>query len=52
MANSIRSFLADSIRQAVDTCREGWHVLVKRGPSQFQFWLIALGIGIGAGFAA
>lgn len=29
-----------------------WRVLRDRGPSQFQFWLIALVIGIAAGFAA
>jgi chloride channel protein, CIC family len=29
-----------------------WLVLRQQGPSQFQFWLIALGIGIAAGFAA
>ena len=37
------------------TCRslaEIWRVLRRRGPSQFQFWLIALVIGIAAGFAA
>ncbi|MGI3210377.1 chloride channel protein [Roseovarius tibetensis] len=32
--------------------RDGWTVLRTRGPSQFQFWLIALMIGIAAGFAA
>ncbi|WP_212523611.1 chloride channel protein [Actibacterium sp. MT2.3-13A] len=32
--------------------RNAWGVLRQRGPSQFQFWLIALLIGIGAGFAA
>ncbi|WP_204113686.1 chloride channel protein [Shimia biformata] len=52
MSNSIRSFLADSLRQAAETSREGWRVLVTKGPSQIQFWFIALGIGIGAGFAA
>ena len=29
-----------------------WRVIRQRGPSQFQFWLIALAIGIAAGFAA
>ncbi|MDO5757401.1 MAG: chloride channel protein [Rhodobacterales bacterium] len=29
-----------------------WHVMLRRGPSQFQFWLLALIVGIGAGFAA
>ena len=32
--------------------KRGWKVLRERGPSQFQFWLIALIIGIAAGFAA
>ena len=32
--------------------RRGWQVLLDRGPSQFQFWLIALAIGVAAGFAA
>ncbi|MDF1854372.1 MAG: chloride channel protein [Pseudooceanicola sp.] len=32
--------------------RQAWKVLRSRGPSQFQFWLIALIIGIAAGFAA
>nr|WP_246162389.1 chloride channel protein [Roseovarius faecimaris] len=32
--------------------RKAWSVLVTRGPSQIQFWFIALLIGIAAGFAA
>lgn len=42
-------------RQLVDIRRvfsSGWQLLRHRGPSQFQFWLIALMIGIAAGFAA
>ncbi|MCZ4351108.1 chloride channel protein [Roseovarius aestuarii] len=31
---------------------KAWRVLLTRGPSQFQFWVIALFIGISAGFAA
>lgn len=52
MANSIRSFLKESAKEAAETCRGGWHVLIEKGPSQFQFWLISLVIGICAGFAA
>nr|WP_245913085.1 chloride channel protein [Litoreibacter ponti] len=33
-------------------CRDGWRLLRHKGPSQLQFWFIALLIGIGAGFAA
>ena len=32
--------------------QRAWLILRTRGPSQFQFWLIALFIGIAAGFAA
>ena len=32
--------------------REGWRVLRDRGPSQIQFWFIALIVGVAAGFAA
>lgn len=32
--------------------RDLWRVLLHRGPSQFQFWMIALLIGISAGLAA
>ena len=52
MAKSVGSFLSESARQAAHTCKGGWKVLVHKGPSQFQFWLIALMIGIAAGFAA
>ncbi|SEO34275.1 chloride channel protein, CIC family [Salinihabitans flavidus] len=52
MSNPILSFLAESLKQAGRTCRGGWHILLDRGPSQIQFWFIALGIGIAAGFAA
>lgn len=32
--------------------RRGWSVLRQKGPSQLQFWFIALAIGVAAGFAA
>ncbi|MGX9349864.1 chloride channel protein [Shimia sp. W99] len=44
--------MSESAQQAVSTCKGGWRILVEKGPSQFQFWLIALIIGIAAGFAA
>ena len=46
------SFLRQLCRAAAQGLRDGWQVLRKRGPSQFQFWLIALMIGVAAGFAA
>lgn len=47
-----RSILSQQADQAVSACKEGWRVMRDRGPSQVQFWFIALLIGIAAGFAA
>ena len=44
--------MAESADKAVARARDGWHVLLDKGPSQFQFWLISLVIGIAAGVAA
>ncbi|MGR3758717.1 chloride channel protein [Roseobacteraceae bacterium NS-SX3] len=52
MAHSLRSTLSAQWAQARGAARDLWRVLRNRGPSQFQFWLIALLIGIAAGFAA
>ncbi len=52
MAQRYRSVLAATLAQAWAQLAQAWQVLVQRGPSQFQFWLIALVIGILAGFAA
>jgi len=52
MAKSTRSFLTRRMIRAQITLRDGWRILRRRGPSQIQFWFIALAIGIAAGFAA
>ncbi|MEM7599285.1 MAG: chloride channel protein [Pseudomonadota bacterium] len=52
MTVSSRRFLKDKLRAAGRAIRNGWDVLLVKGPSQFQFWLIALFIGIAAGLAA
>ena len=52
MQNLERSFWRQACDPVVQGIRRGWQVLRGRGPSQFQFWLIALLIGIAAGFAA
>jgi len=52
MAEPTRSFLSQQLVQAGAALKEAWHLMRDRGPSQFQFWLIALVIGIAAGFAA
>ncbi|WP_245723291.1 chloride channel protein [Lutimaribacter saemankumensis] len=36
----------------LQSLKNGWRLLRVQGPSKFQFWLIALLIGVGAGFAA
>ena len=52
MPNPIGSFLVDSARHAGRSCKGGWKVLLTRGPSQIQFWFLALIIGIASGTAA
>ncbi len=47
-----KSIWTQKWEEACAGVRKAWQVMLKRGPSQFQFWLIALIIGIAAGFAA
>ncbi|PIE14699.1 MAG: voltage-gated chloride channel [Rhodobacterales bacterium] len=44
--------MAEQAKEVRAELKQAWSVLRDRGPSQFQFWVIALVIGIGAGFAA
>ncbi|SLN35251.1 H(+)/Cl(-) exchange transporter ClcA [Roseovarius albus] len=44
--------LREKVQEAQVALRKAWATMLARGPSQFQFWLIALLIGIAAGFAA
>lgn len=46
------SLLAQIAADGRAAAARAWSALLTRGPSQFQFWLIALFIGIAAGFAA
>ncbi len=52
MTVSSRRFLKEKIAAAAVAMKKAWAVMLDRGPSQFQFWLIALIIGIAAGVAA
>lgn len=45
-------WLAAGVWQARRRLGRATHIIRKRGPSQIQFWLLALLIGIGAGLAA
>ncbi|EPX81265.1 chloride channel protein [Litoreibacter arenae] len=47
-----RGFVRDQFASAVSELRRAFHVMRHRGPSQLQFWFIALMVGIAAGVAA
>lgn len=44
--------LRGMMRDAIAVAIHAWRVMLRQGPSQFQFWLIALCIGVAAGLAA
>ncbi|AGI66913.1 voltage gated chloride channel [Octadecabacter antarcticus 307] len=52
MAEPQKSPIGQGVDDALTACRGGWHVIRTRGPSQVQFWFIALLVGIAASFAA
>ncbi|WP_300068012.1 chloride channel protein [uncultured Ruegeria sp.] len=52
MTQSTRTVLRNQLSQALAAIKDAWRVMLRRGPSQIQFWFIALVIGIAAGFMA
>ncbi|MEJ6398444.1 chloride channel protein [Yoonia sp. 208BN28-4] len=52
MGSSLKSWLTQGAGQATRQCATALQVLKSRGPSQIQFWFIALVLGIAAGGAA
>lgn len=52
MAIDARGILQQQAQRAAVGLRGAWALLLEKGPSQFQFWLIALFIGVAAGFTA
>ncbi|WP_170558575.1 chloride channel protein [Ruegeria atlantica] len=52
MTQSTRTVLRNQLNQALAAIKDAWRVMLRRGPSQIQFWFIALAIGIAAGFMA
>lgn len=52
MPPQARSAFAFVINQTATTVRDAWSVLIHRGPSQIQFWFIALAVGAASGIAA
>ncbi len=52
MAGPIRTVIRKFVADLRTIWRDAMRVIKARGPSQIQFWFIALAIGIAAGFAA
>lgn len=52
VAETVLGLLREWLSTALAASQRGWRVLREKGPTQLQFWLIALLIGIAAGFAA
>ena len=52
VAETVLRVLRDWVAIALAASQRGWHMLRDKGPTQVQFWIIALVIGIAAGFAA
>ncbi|MDX8351321.1 chloride channel protein [Cognatiyoonia sp. IB215182] len=52
MGKPVKVLVQHGVAEITSTCRDAAHILKTRGPSQIQFWFIALAIGIAAGGAA
>lgn len=52
MAEPKKSLIGQGLDEVANVVRDGWTMIRTRGPSQVQFWFIALLVGIAAGFAA
>ena len=52
MGKSARALLQQGIACVATACRDAANITKTHAPNQFQFWFIALAIGIAAGFAA
>ncbi len=50
--NAAKSAIKRKLGEGRDTLRSAWRLMRKHGPSQVQFWFIALAIGIASGYAA
>ena len=52
MAGPVGTLIGQGVKDLGASCGHAFAIIKSRGPSQFQFWFIALAIGIAAGFAA
>ena len=50
--DGIRTPITQALAELRQSLRRAWRLMRDKGPSQIQFWFIALLIGIAAGFAA
>ena len=50
--NAEKSAIAQKAGEGRDAVRSAWRLMRDHGPSQVQFWFIALAIGIASGYAA
>ena len=48
--NATLGIIRKTVRHGVHRMRDGMRIIRRRGPSQIQFWFIALAIGVAAGF--
>lgn len=52
MTKPQKSLIGQGVEDALGAMRDGWGVILSRGPSRVQFWFIALVVGIIASLAA
>ncbi len=52
MPENFRQWVTQALAKGGTDLRQMWRVLRQKGPSQFQFWLIALAVGTVSGLAA
>ena len=52
MAGPVGTLIGQGVKDLGASWGHAFAIMKSRGPSQFQFWFIALAIGIAAGFAA
>jgi len=52
MADGTRAYLKQSLQSGWCLICDGYRTLLRRGPGQIQFWVIAMLVGFAAGFAA
>ena len=50
--NAAKSVMKRKLDEGRETLGRGWRLMRDHGPSQVQFWFIALAIGIASGYAA